>query len=88
MAVTWVVDSTDGLGSNYQQVVETVAEQRGYGNLYYARRTSDYGGNHCFLVRTKKWLGLKKYEFDAYTRYNSVIGLEVGAGWGPDVSTI
>ena len=88
MAITWEVSSTNGLGSNYKQVVETVAEQRGYGSLYYAKRLEDYGGNHVFRVRTKKWFGLKKYEFDAYTRLNSVINQEVGAGWEPDVTEL
>ena len=88
MAITWEVDSTEGLGSNYQQTVKTVAEQRDYGKLYYAKRISDGAGYHRFRVRTKKWLGLKKYQFDAYTRYNSVIEQEVGAGWSPDVNEI
>ena len=88
MAITWEVSDTKGLGSNYKQVVETVAEQRGYGSLYYAKRLSDYGGNHVFKVRTKKWLGIKKYEFTAYTRFNSVINQEVGSGWAPDVTEL
>lgn len=88
MAITWEVSDTSGLGSNYKDVVERVAEERGYGSLYYAKRVSDYGGNHAFLVRTKKWLGLKKYQFTAYTRLNSVINEEVGGGWSPDVKEL
>lgn len=81
MAVTWEVDSTAGLGSNYKDTVEQTAKERGYGSLYYAKRLADNGGNHSFLVRTKKWF--TKYQFTVYTRYNSVVGQEVGAGWSP-----
>ena len=86
--MTWDVSSTAGLGSNYKDIVKDLANSHGYGSIYYAKRLSDSGGNHCFRVRTKKWFGLSKYEFIVYTRYNTVQGLEVGAGYSPDVTKL
>ena len=86
--MTWEVNSTAGLGSNYQTIVKDMANKHGYGSIYYAKRLSDNGGNHCFRVRTKKLLGLSKYEFIVYTRYNTVQKTEVGAGYGPDVTKL
>ena len=86
--MTWDVSSTSGLGSNYQAIVKDMANKHGYGSIYYAKRVSDNGGNHSFRVRTQKLLGLSKYEFTVYTRYNSVQNTEVGAGYGPDVTKL
>ena len=61
MAVTWNINSTSGLGSGYKDKVKNMANSHGYGSLYEATRNNDYGGNHCWACKTKKYLGLKKY---------------------------
>jgi hypothetical protein len=86
--MTWEVDSTSGLGSNYKDVVKELANRHGYGSIYYAKRLSDYGGLHCFRVRTKKTLGLSKYEFIVYTHYDTIQKTEAGSGYGPDVKKL
>ena len=89
MAITWVVDSTAGLGPDYKDVVERTAEERDYGNLYYAKRIDDGDSHqHAWLTRTKKWLGLKKYEFVTYTHINEILNIELGSGWGPTVTEL
>jgi hypothetical protein len=88
MAVTWEVSDTSGLGSNYQSCVENEANGHGYGSLYYAKRLSNSGGLHRFTVRTKKWLGLQKYEFQVYTHYDSIYDTEAGSGFSPDVTQL
>lgn len=86
--MAWEVTNASGLGNNYKEIVTDMANKHGYGSIYYAKRMSDDGGNHRFLVRTKKWFGLSKYEFVVYTRYSDTHKEEVASGYGPDVTVL
>jgi hypothetical protein len=88
MAVTWNISDTSGLGSNYKDTVKSVANNHGYGSLYYAERIKDDAPYHRFIVRTKKLLGLSKYQFIVLTHYDEIWKTEEGSGCSPTVTKL
>lgn len=88
MAVTWNIDSTEGLANNYKDCVTKLANKHGYGTLYEATRLKDYGGQHLWRCCTKKYFGLNKYQFICYTNKQALHDDEQPAGYGDTVTKL
>ncbi|MGF0066014.1 hypothetical protein ACQRCQ_12320 [Lachnospiraceae bacterium SGI.085] len=89
MAITWNISSTSGLANNYKETVKRLANNHGYGSLYEATRLSDSGNQHRWRCKTKKYLGISKYQFICYTNNQQPLHEdEQPAGYGPDVTKL